>query len=100
MDNHEAEEFIVNEDMNQFEMHVGESVAFLEYYKEGNKIFMTHTEAPEELRGKGLAGRLVKKALQYSKENELTVVPSCSYVAKYIDGNPEWRTILSDGYQM
>jgi predicted GNAT family acetyltransferase len=92
--------FEVNEGMNQFELHVDGKVAFLEYIKEGSKIHMTHTEAPEELQGTGAAQTLVKKALEYSKENNLTVVPSCSYVAHYVNKHPEWRELLSDGYQM
>lgn len=92
--------FKVNERDNQFEQHSGESFAFLEFIKKEDKIYLTHTEAPEKLRGKGVAGELVKNALQYSRDNGLTVVPSCSYVARYIDNNPEWRDVLSDGYQM
>lgn len=100
MDNQNEGKFKVNSGMNQFELHINNRVAFIEYHREGDKIFMTHTEAPKELQGTGAAQELVKKALEYSKENNLTVVPSCSYVAKYIDRNPEWRTLLSDGYQM
>jgi predicted GNAT family acetyltransferase len=92
--------FKVNEGMNQFELHTNGRMAFLEYMKEGNKIYMTHTEAPKELQGTGAASELVKKALEYSKENKLTVVPSCSYVAHYVNRHPEWREVLSEGYQM
>lgn len=96
----EKGEFKVNESENQFELHVGNDVAFLEFHKEDDKIFMTHTEAPEVLQGTGAAKELVQNALQYSRDNSLTVVPSCSYVAKYINRNPEWSDILSEGYQM
>lgn len=92
--------FKVNEQQNQFEFHNEGHVAFLEYIKEGKKIYLTHTEAPKELQGTGAAKELVKKALQYSRENSLTVVPSCSYVANYVNKNTEWRDVLSDGYQM
>lgn len=92
--------FKVNEQQNQFEFHKEGHVAFLEYIKEGKKIYLTHTEAPKELQGTGAAGELVKNALQYSRENKLTVVPSCSYVANYVNKHTEWRDVLSDGYQM
>lgn len=94
------EEFKVNEAEKQFELHVAGKMAFLEYIREGEKIFMTHTEAPDELRGTGAAGKLVERSLQCSKDNGLTVVPSCSYVADYINKHPEWNDILSDGYRM
>jgi predicted GNAT family acetyltransferase len=92
--------FKINESESQFELHLNNGLAFLEYYREGNKIFLTHTEVPEQLRGKGIAAELVKHTLQYCRQNNLIVVPACAYVAKYIDKNPEWRDILSEGYQM
>ncbi|NDI97839.1 N-acetyltransferase [Flavobacterium sp. LaA7.5] len=100
MDNKSETVFTVNEAQNQFELAIGDSIAFLEYYTEGNKIFMTHTEAPEELRGTGAAPRLVGMAMQYAKDNNLAVVPLCSYVGKYINNHPEWYDILTEGYKM
>jgi len=100
MENKE-EVFRVNEKDNQFELLTGDdNLSFLEYYKDGKKIFFNHTEVPVELRGHGVAARLVEKALQYCKTHKLIVVPACSYVAHYIDNHPEWYDILSEGYQM
>lgn len=93
-------DFKVNEAANQFELHTGKTFAFLEYVIKEDKIYMLHTEAPDEMQGTGAAKELVKHALQYSRDNSLTVIPSCSYVANYIDNNPEWRDVLSEGYQM
>jgi predicted GNAT family acetyltransferase len=92
--------FKVNEEENQFELHTQGGVAFLEFIREGEKIYLTHTETPEALRGKGIAADLVKQSLQCAKDNGLTVVPSCSYVAHYVNNHTEWNTILSAGYQM
>lgn len=92
--------FKVNTAENQYEYHVGEHMAFLEYIKEPDKIFFTHTEAPEELKGTGAAAKLVESALQHAKDNNLAVVPSCTYVANYINKHPEWYSVLSEGYQM
>jgi predicted GNAT family acetyltransferase len=92
--------FKVNEDENQFELHTKDGTAFLEFIREGEKLFLTHTETPEALRGQGIAADLVKQSLQRAKDNGLTVVPSCSFVAKYVNNHPEWNDILSDGYRM
>lgn len=93
-------EFKVNDTLKQFELHAEGEVAYLEYFFEGKKIFLTHTETPESIRGKGYAKELVNKSLQYAKEHEYIVVPACSYVADYVNNHPEWRDILSEGYQM
>lgn len=92
--------FKVNEEGKQFELHVQGGVAFVEYYREGEKIFLTHTETPVVLRGRGIAAELIKRTLQCAKDNGLTVVPLCSYVAYYVNEHPEWIDVLSDGYQM
>ncbi len=100
MKNHNKDGFTVNEEGKQFELHIEGKVAFLEYYREGEKIFLTHTEVPEPLRGKGVAARLVKMTFQCAKDNGFTVMPLCSYVMHFIDENPEWSDILSEGYRM
>lgn len=92
--------FEVNESENQFELHTGKTFVFLEFVIKDNKIYFLHTEAPDELQGTGAAKELVRQALEYSRANKLTVIPSCSYVAHYLDNHPEWRDVLSDGYQM
>ena len=93
-------QFKINEKEKQFELHVKGGVAFIEYYRDGEKVFLTHTETPESLRGKGIAAELVKKTLECARKNGLTVVPLCSYVMHYLNNHPEWGDVLSDGYQM
>lgn len=100
MKNHDKDNFKANEAESQFELHVSGQVATLEFFREGEKIYLTHTETPEALRGKGIAADLVKRSLQCAKDNGFIVVPQCSYVAHYINEHPEWREVLSDGYQM
>lgn len=96
----EKSTFKVNEEENQFELHTKGGIAFVEFIREGEKIYLTHTETPENLRGKGVAAELIKQTLQCARDNGLTVVPSCSYVAKYVNEHTEWNDILSEGYQM
>lgn len=43
-----------------------------------------HTFVPDALRGKGIAAILTRAALEYAQSKELGVVPSCSYVAVYM----------------
>ncbi|MFP9099489.1 GNAT family N-acetyltransferase [Flavobacterium sp. RHBU_24] len=89
-----------NEAESQFEVEVDGALAFIEYYTKDSKLFLTHTEVPEALRGQGAAGSLVESTLKYARENGLAVVPLCSYVAYYVNNHPEWASVLSEGYQM
>jgi len=89
-----------NKEESQFEIDVDGKLAFIEYYTKDSKLFLTHTEVPEALRGQGAAANLVDSTLKYARENGLTVVPLCSYVAYYVNNHPEWASVLSEGYQM
>ncbi|HZJ91851.1 MAG TPA: GNAT family N-acetyltransferase [Thiopseudomonas sp.] len=48
-----------------------------------------HTFVPNELRGKGVAAVLAKEALAYAKEQGYKVIPSCSYIAVYLQRHPQ-----------
>lgn len=89
-----------NQDENQFEVTLNGDVAFIEYVLRDNKIHLTHTEVPESLQGKGIASALVEKTLHHIKNEQLVLIPSCSFVAHYINNHPEWHSLLSEGYQM
>lgn len=71
MKNNNKDGFKVNEAGSQFELHVDGHVAFIEYYREGEKLFLTHTEAPEALRGTGAASKLVQRRCNAPKTTAL-----------------------------
>lgn len=96
----ENAELILNEAENQFEIAIDNQTAFIEFIRKGKKIFLTHTEVPKSLEGQGIGTALVNKTLHYIKANHLVLVPSCSFVAHYVNKHDEWQSILSEGYQM
>ena len=80
-----------NEAETQFETTIEGQTAYAGYdLEEPNRIVFTHTIVPDELSGRGIAGELVKHALDYAKGKKLTVVPQCAYVAAYIKRHPEY----------
>jgi hypothetical protein len=56
---------------------------------------MIKTYVPPELRGKGIAAKIVHAGLLFASENSLKVIPSCSYVESYIRSNSEFESLLS-----
>lgn len=85
-----------NEEASQFETTIDGHVALTAYeLEEPNRIVFTHTEVPEALAGRGLAGEIVKFALDHAREKKLTVVPQCAYVASYIKRHPEYQDLLA-----
>ena len=72
-------------------MEVGGGLAFAEYRRAGDQIIFTHTEVPPQFRGRGLAERLVLFGLEVAQQENLRVVPLCSYVARVLQRHPEFR---------
>ncbi|GMN10372.1 GNAT family N-acetyltransferase [Croceitalea sp. MTPC9] len=86
-----------NQEKKQYEFHIDEHIPKIEYIKTKDKIYLTHTEVPIGLEGKGIGSALIKKALEDIKEKDLTLVPMCPFVAMYIKRYPEWRSLVLKG---
>jgi len=81
---------------NKFETIVDGVSAFVEYesYSQGLELF--HTLVPKEIGGRGIAAALVKFALEYAKENNFKIKPTCSYVKVYLERHKEQYGFLED----
>lgn len=83
-----------NEPKKRYEF-LGESeVPYIEYIKAQDRIFLTHTEVPKSLEGKGVGSAIVEIALKEVEAKELTLVPLCPFVAGYIKRHPEWKKLV------
>ncbi|HEX6159015.1 MAG TPA: tRNA glutamyl-Q(34) synthetase GluQRS, partial [Thermoanaerobaculia bacterium] len=79
---------------SRYETTVDGEVSVAEYHREGNRITFTHTIVPEKLEGRGIAGAIVKKALDDAKAEGLEVVAQCAYVKAYIKRHPEYEDLV------
>ncbi len=90
-----VEKLVNNTRRKRYEMASGKALTIAEYIIAGEKIFLTHTEVPPELKGRGKASALVKAVLEDIAEKDLRLVPQCPFVAAYIRRHPEWKRVLS-----
>lgn len=73
---------------HQFEVNIDGYRAYLTYMDLGKETLdIYRTFVPNELRGKGIAAALTKVALDYADRIGYTVIPSCSYVERYMERN-------------
>jgi len=78
----------------KFFLEVSGKEAHMKYKKAGEGVLdYQHTFVPNELRGGGIAGKIVRTALEYARDNHLRVIPSCSYVAAFIRRHPEFADL-------
>lgn len=85
---------VKNLEEHRFELKVGEYVTFIEYKERDKKIWLIHTESPEELKGKGAATAVIEKTLAYIEDNGYKLIPLCPLVAAYLKRHPDWNRIV------
>lgn len=83
-----------NQAAQRYEIEIDGRLAVAEYEMAAGRQVFTHTLVPPELRGQGLAEALVRRALEDARTAGRKIVPACSYVAKFVERNPEFAKLL------
>ena len=78
-----------------FETEAEGHLACLEYRLEAGVMRITHTHVPEAIGGRGIAGRLVRAAVDQARASGWKVVPACSYAAAWITRQPEYSDLVA-----
>lgn len=68
--------------------------AELRYRRLDGRLLIDHTGVPEAIGGRGVAGELVRAALDYARAENLRVVPLCSYSAEYVRRHPGYADLV------
>ena len=63
----------------------------------GDVMTIVHTEVDPALEGRGVAGALVRAALDHARANGLKVEPRCEYAASYMERHPESLSLRAGG---
>lgn len=66
-----------------------ERLAEMEISVSKGTLTVYHTEVAEKLKGKGVAGDLLKAMVSYAREKNLKVIPLCPYVYSRFKKDPE-----------
>ena len=78
----------------RFSIRVDGQEAELVYRLQRGALVIDHTGVPPAIGGGGVAGDLVKAALDYARAQGLRVVPACSYSAAYVQRHPEYADLV------
>ena len=74
---------INNENSRRYEFQIDGFIPKIEYIlSENREIYLTHTEVPPALEGKGIASQLVLKVLQDIEHKNLRLVPLCPFCCR------------------
>jgi uncharacterized protein len=80
---------IHNEAANRYTLSENGATAFAHYVRRGDVMTFDHTVTPPELRGRGIASRIVAFALADVRARGMKIVPACSFVADFVARHPE-----------
>lgn len=69
--------------------------AELGYEQSGGVLCLTHTGVPPAIGGRGIAGDLVRTALEYARAEGLKVEPACAYAAAFMERHPQYADLLA-----
>lgn len=78
----------------RFVLEVEGQEVYTAYSLDENVMELYTTYTPPNLRGKGLAEKVVNAAIEYAKENHFFIIPSCSYVAVFLQRHPEYKYLV------
>lgn len=80
---------------HRFQARIQGYLALLDYQIKRKRMVITHTEVPEAIGGRGIAGELTRVALRYARDNKLKVVPKCAYAEQFFERHAEYQDLLA-----
>lgn len=87
---------IINKKAEQkFSTSVNAKEAFIRYSRgPENSYDLEYVFVPPEARGQNIADKLVRRALQEAKDEQVKIIPTCSYVSTWFARHPEESGML------
>ncbi|HPB16237.1 MAG TPA: GNAT family N-acetyltransferase [Clostridia bacterium] len=71
-----------------------EPIAVISFkYVSADVIIADHTFVSEELRGQGIAKKLLDELADFARKEGLKIIPECSYVKKVFENDPAYGDI-------
>lgn len=83
-------------DKQRYELSLDDTViGRIDYARQGDVLDLRHTEVNPEHGGKGYAAILADFVLDDARAQGLTVTPTCPYIARHIEKNPEYGSLVA-----
>jgi predicted GNAT family acetyltransferase len=91
-----ATEVVRDDGAGRYQLRVdGEAAGFAEFVARGDDVELPHTVIDPARRGQGLAGVLIKAALDDIVGSGRKAIPTCSYVAAYVAAHPDYAAAVA-----
>jgi len=78
--------------------YLGENIesatAKIEYEIRKNELIIMHTEVAEIHKGQGIGKLLVKEVIDFTRKQNLSVLPICQFAKKEIEKHEEYQDLI------
>jgi predicted GNAT family acetyltransferase len=89
-------DFRKNPELSRYELVDGHDVvAIADYVEQGDVVIFPHTEVTPSRRAQGLGAEVVRGALDDVARSGRHVIPTCWFVAEFINSHKEYVTLLA-----
>lgn len=85
---------IHQKEKNRFVLQINNQLAKVDYVIKDKKMYLTHSEVPIALRGKGIGKELVLQTFTLLTKEGYQAVAVCSYIKAIAQRSPEWKNII------
>lgn len=96
----DAAELIDNDFLRQFEMKIDDQLAKIEYSLQERKIFLTKMIIPENVENEGFSKEFLSAVFEQIQERNLSVMPTCPSIAKFVRSNRKYKRMLPVGVRI
>lgn len=69
----------------------------IDYALDGSVMTLLHTNVPQAVAGRGIAGALTRYALDTARGSHWSVIAQCSYAQTFIEKHTEYQDLLAPG---
>lgn len=89
-------EVVDDPERRRFELRRGDEVLGVATYRDDDRRrTFVHTEIDPAHEGQGLGSELVRRALDHARANQLEVVATCPFVARFIQQEPGYAELVA-----
>ncbi len=94
----EISEITHDKENSQLTLEIDGARALIDYKIRNNRMYLTHSEVPVELRGNGIGKILIEKGLtklvEEGYDKEYRIIAKCPFIKYYVAKNPKWAHIV------
>lgn len=87
-------EYKINKKEKQVQVFDGnKKIGLINLVNKGDLIEANHTEVDKEYSGKGIAGILVDKLVEYARLENKKIIPTCSYIRNKFEKDEKYKDV-------